>query len=267
MSHDTASRERAHRRNFQRRRRRIGTAFVLASALAGLGIGAGQVWLRIESIAVQSTDVALADEVTEIIRVPADANLLTSDLNQFALQAQEHPRVGKVDVDRQMPSGLELTVQPREPIMALRRDDRYLLVDTEGVCLQWTNDPSQGVLRIEALPEEADLADAADVGGRFSGPWFERSRTLALSLDDADDLGPWTMDASYPPELALVTHDGVRGIVGAHGDIERRARLFAELLRDLKSRQKNVGKMELRTERPVWWSVGKAAAGSTGRST
>ncbi len=267
MRSDTVSWERTRRRDLRRRKRQAFGIVLATSVAVGLLLGAGQAWLRLERVTVRSSDVALAEEVSELIRVPEGANLLTTDLMQFVEQAQQCPRVGEVDVDRKLPDRLELTLHPRKPIMGLHHGGEYLLVDAEGVCLAWAKDPGQGVLRIDTLPDDAELGDASDVGGQFSGKWFRHSRALSLSREDAADLGPWVLDGAVAPELSVISASGARGVVGTQGDIARRAKLFAELLRDLEKRGERVRKMELRTEDPVWWSLDKVADGAAGRRT
>jgi len=114
---DTVSWERTRKRDLRRRRRQAFGIVFATSVAVGLLLGAGQAWLRLECVAVKSSDVALAEEVSELIRVPKGANLLTTDLTQFVEQARQCPRVGEVDVDRKLPDRLELTLHPRKPIM------------------------------------------------------------------------------------------------------------------------------------------------------
>lgn len=234
------------------RRRRVARAVkvLVCCALLGLGLGAGEALTRLRVIAVTSPDQTLAEEASQRLVVPPGANLLTTRIAQFARQAERCPRAKHAQVERRFPHQLLLTVQPRQPLIALRKASRYLLVDEEGVCLYWVQRAPQELLSVEGIPR-VDVC----VGDRASGEWFERSVEAATALLRAPDLGPWRLivNAKQPRESVLVAGSGTRGIVGMDDELPRRARLFAEVLEALQARGEKVRLMELRTRDPIWW--------------
>lgn len=226
----------------------------------GLVVGGGEALTRLRVITVTSTDRTLAEEASKRLVIPVRANLLTTDIAQFARQAEQCPRAKQARVERHLPDRLLLSVQPREPLLALRKGKQYLLVDEEGACLYWVARPAKELLRVDGITRVN-----VGVGDRASGEWFDRVRGVARALSGAPDLGPWTLivNAKQPRESALFAGCGAKGIVALDDELPRRARLFAEVLGELQSRGHKVHLMELRTHEPIWWGDGGPVGGST----
>jgi hypothetical protein len=235
---------------------------VLGVGLAGLALGAGEALLALRELRVTSSDRTLAQEVARKLVIPPRANLLTTPVVDFAREAEKCPRVARAEVDRRLPDRLILTVYPRTPLLALKRNGKYLLVDGDGVCLYWCVRPSQALLRVGGW-EPAE----AEVGRRLSGEWLERCSDIAQALSAWPKQQPWSLDAHNPPELTVVSGSGARGIVGLGADTIRRVKLFAEVLTALEASGHQVGRMELRTRRPIWWPKHSQVAHNAGHPT
>jgi hypothetical protein len=246
------------------RRRRAARAvkILVGCVLLGLGVGVGEALTRLHVITVSSTDRTLAQEVARRLVVPPGANLLTTDIAQFARQAESCPRTKQARVRRDLPHRLLLTVKPREPLLALRKAGRYLLVDEEGMCLYWVERPSGDLLRVDGIPRVK-----VAVGDHATGEWFDRARQVAQALLQAPDLGPCRLlvNAKQPRESMLIAGSGTKGIVGMDEGLSRRARLFAEVLAELQARGEKVRLMELRTRDPIWWGYDEPGPGRVGR--
>jgi POTRA domain, FtsQ-type len=228
----------------------VATVFTL-SVVLGLAVGGGEALFALRELRVVSPDPTLAAEVAGRLTIPAGANLLTTPIARFARAAEQCPRVARAGVERKLPGRVIVTVQPRKPLLALAKGAKYLLVDREGVCLYWCTRPAASVLRVQGW-----FPEGAGVGRRLQGEWLERTRDVAEALVPWQKLRPWGMDATNPPELTLVSGSGAQGVVGVDGDTTRRARLFAEVLQQLGARGYDVGRIELRTRRPIWWPRG-----------
>lgn len=223
---------------------------LICCVVLGSLVGLGEALTRLRVVTVVSADRTLAEEAARRLVIPAGANLLTTDIAAFARQAEQCPRTKQARVERKLPDRLLLSVQPREPLVALRKADQYLLVDEEGMCLYWVARPPKELLRVDGIPRIE-----VGVGDRASGEWFERVRGVATALSGARDLGPWRLivNAGEPRESALFAGCGAKGIVAMDDELPRRARLFAEVLKELQSRGHTVRLMELRTREPIWW--------------
>jgi len=234
---------------------------LLGAVLVGHALGALVAFTRIKQVIVQSPDPGVAQEVSEVLDVPPWANLVTSRLSLIAGQAERCPRVKRADFERKFPDRLIVTVEPRQPLLAWEKGDQWMLVDPEGVCLYWTSRPDEALLRVTGL------ALQARVGQRLSGEWFERSCVVAEALAKAERYRPWTLDASCPSELSVLTGSGIRGIVGTtDADLDRRVRIFAEALVEYEKQGKRLGLMELRTDPPIAWPEGERPDRSGGVS-
>lgn len=240
-----------------RRRRCARVATVLSLSVGvGLALGAGESLLALRELRVVSTDRTLAMEVAQNLTLPSHPNLLTTPIVQFTREAERCPRVAKAEVERRLPDRLILTVHPRTPLIALERNGKYLLIDKDGMCLYWCQRPRKELLRVTGWHPQR-----AQVGQRLTDEWFERSRDIAQALLQWTKLQPWRMDASNPPELTLTSGSGAKGTVGVDGDTVKRAELFAEVLQELEARGNQVGRVELRTRRPIWWPASQRVAG------
>jgi len=236
-----------------RRRRTALMARIFAWALfaaigLGLALGAVAAVTRIKHVTVQSRDAALARQVSRNLRIPPWANLATSQLRRIADQAEASPRVKRAQFQRRFPDRLIVTVEPRTPCVAYEQQGRFLLVDDEGICTEWTQRPGSGLLRVKGM------GFTAEPGHRMKGDWFRRSLLVARTVAAADKRRPWTLDAHYPPELAVVTGSGARGIVGNSEDLERRVNVFVEALAEYEKKGQPIGLMELRTDKPLVWT-------------
>ncbi len=243
----------------RRRRTRRAVKVLILCVVLGSMVGVGEALTRLRVITVTSPDQTLAEEASKRLVIPTGANLLTTDIAQFARQAERCPRAKQARVERRLPDRLLLSVQPREPLLALRKRNRYLLVDEEGVCLYWVARPPKALLRVDGIPRIK-----VGVGDRASGEWFDRVRRVAQALSGAPDLGPWrlSVNARQPRESVLFAGCGTKGIVSMDEELPRRARLFAEVLSELQSRGHEVRLMELRTSEPIWWGDEAPEGGS-----
>jgi len=227
---------------------RIFTVGLLTAVGLGLAFAALAAFTRVRHVVVQCSDPNLAREVSQVVRVPPWANLVTSKLSLIAGQAETVPGVKQASFERKFPDRLILVVQPREPLLAFAQGGRYLLVDREGACISWTKQPDKRLLRVKGM------RFGAKPGQRISGDWFERSCTVADAVADAEASRPWTFDVHYPPEVSVIAGSGARGIVGNCEDLDHRVRLFVEALAEYHKQGKAVGLMELRTDRPIVWT-------------
>jgi hypothetical protein len=230
---------------------RILTLWLVVALVCGLGFGGLVAAVRVRQVVVRSPDPTVAQEVRARLEVPEWTNLITSRLSRLADQAEACPRVKRADFAREFPGRLVITVEPRQPLLVWQKGTEFMLVDREGVCLYWTNQPDKCLLRVKGAGLQAR------VGQRLSGEWFERARMVAEALADAQQHQPWILDVSRPQELAVVTGSGARGILGLTTDLARRARLFAEVLSQYEKRGQAIGLMELRTDPPIIWLEGQ----------
>jgi len=244
----------------RKRRTARGVKVLALCVLLGLGVGGGEALTRLRTVTVSSPEPTLAEEVSHRLAIPSGANLLTTNVAKLARQAEQCPRAKRAHIERDFPHRLVLAVQPREPLLALRKADRYLLVDEEGMCLYWVERPADDLLRVDGIPRVKVC-----VGDRASGEWFDRALEVGKALRQAPALAPWRLvvNAKQPRESALVAGCGTKGVVGMDDELPRRARLFAEVLTELQSRGEKVRLMELRTSDPIWWGYDEPKAAGT----
>lgn len=209
MDRRILERRRAVQRETAARRRRL-----TASALVLIGLVAlGAVAARSPLFAIQRVEVSgVRGEEAAAVRVAAGLrigeNLLSADLGAAASGVRELPWVSDVDVVRLPPSGVEILIDPREPVAVVEAPGGAWVVDADG----WVIARGAAELPVieaanSVLPGEGSqasdvaLRNALAVRGglpeklrsqvdRYDAP-SERGLRLHLRGGDAGDVGVW----------------------------------------------------------------------------
>jgi len=135
-----------------------------------------------------------------------------------------------VTLDRHLPRTLVIAVKPRQPAAALECDDRYMLMDEEGVCLNWTGKPMEHLpkARMAALP-------GLCVGGRIAAEQSEPLRQVLRGLHQAKLSTGAQIDLAHPQRISVWTGDGVLAKLGDAQHLEEKVVLFGKLLEGLRA--------------------------------
>lgn len=140
---------RAHReavpasvRRFNRRvqRRRLRAAAPWAAGLGVLLAGGLVAWLLygtsvlgVRQVRVEGTAILSADQVRAAAALPPDTPLARVDLDQVRRRVAALPPVARVDVERDWPDRVRISVVERTPVAAVPGDGGFRLLDGSGV--------------------------------------------------------------------------------------------------------------------------------------
>ncbi|GAA4891519.1 FtsQ-type POTRA domain-containing protein [Actinomycetospora straminea] len=207
-------------------RRRRG---VWAGVAAGLLVVAALVWLTVFSPLLDVREVQVvgaADDQVEAVRTAAavapGTSLLWLDGDDVAQRVRILPRTASVDVSRDWPGTLVVTVAEREPVLATPAPGGgVVLVDATGFGYRTMSERPEGVPAlvlppgILPSPDEPGTRAAADV-------------VVALPVSLRTDLVE--VRATGPYDVGFVLTGGREVRWGADADNERKAAVLGALL-------------------------------------
>ncbi len=251
-----------HDRYLRRERGRRGLKLVLATSLLAFLAGLGSSSLFwISEVRVIAPDPGLAKAVAGVLSVPAQASSLFYPVARLERQAAGLPQVESVAVHREPPHHLVVTVSRRVPVAVLQDARGLLLVGRDGVITHRLvpADRPPPLPAFVGIP----LSDPQP-GSRLSPEW---ARWIAEAVEAATDTGLATrfrLDCSQRLDLRL-TADGVEGFLGATDNLERKVRLFAGLLEELRRQGGDPAYIDVRVmARPVWMPRGETSTPAAG---
>jgi len=200
---DTAELLERNRRRFVRRqwarrwlRWRAVVALVLAIVLLVFGI-----WLVffssvlvVKGVDVQGTQLLRVQQVRAMAAVPTGQPLARVDIDAIAERVGRMPAVKDVDVSRQWPDGILVTVTERVPVAVVQHGQGYSAIDADGVLFRdYPRRPKElPVITAEddvdrdAMIEGAAVAGSlpAEIRGRVDHVEVESIDRISLVLRD-----------------------------------------------------------------------------------
>ncbi len=218
--------------------------------LAGLGSSA-MFW--VSEVRVVAPDPHLARAVAAALHVPAQSSALFYPLSRLERQALALPQVESVQVHRELPHQLVVEVTRRVPIALVQVERGLLMVGADGVVTNLI--PPGG--SAPSLPQFRGLpVEEPQPGGRLTPDWAPYVAQIAQAAVAGGLASDTIVDCSRSLDLRL-TVGPVEGYLGATDNLERKVRLFAELLRELRRQGGNPAYIDVRmTQRPVWMPRG-----------
>ena len=208
----------------QWRRRWVAWRSVLVIALVCLLVGGGvwavwfSSWLAVDSVDVRGADTVSADDIRERADIATGEPLAQVDLAQAEARVGSLAVVKTVDVRRQWPDRILVSIEERVAIAVVDIGGRLRGMDAEGVVFRDYKRPPPGLPRVETsigTTSEA-LREAAAVISALPG-----SLTLIV-----DHVKVETVD-----QISLVLRDGRLVIWGSSADSATKAKVLEELLK------------------------------------
>ncbi len=226
-----AQRRRDVREQQRRRRfRRSVAALVALAVVVLLLIVERSPLVELAEVRVTGVDVVTPAQVRGAADLQLGTSLLRLPLDTARERVEALPRVDTADVSRVDPVTVEIHVEERVPTMAARRDDRWVLLDDDGMVLD--RGRIDGVAKIvveegdlpapgESVGSNAALANAVAFERQLPGPTRSRVASIRAVTDD---------------RAVLVLRDDTRVEVGRATDVPAKARALGAVLEDLGGR-------------------------------
>ncbi|MGY1803911.1 cell division protein FtsQ/DivIB [Blastococcus sp. SYSU D00922] len=181
----------ARRRGRPRGRRRV---LQLAGAVAAVAVVA---WLLLAGpvLAVRAVDVdglvtLPAEQVQEAAGIGSGTPLLRVDVAAAEARVARLPQVASVEVTRDWPDSVVITVVERVPVAVVGEPGRRSLVDADGVLFDMvTGETPEGVVPLDvAAPGPEDPATRAGIAAIASLPSDVREQVGAAAAASPDDI-------------------------------------------------------------------------------
>lgn len=185
--------------------------FVLMST-AGLYGFIHSGFFALTHIEVVGAEQLKPNEVKKLAALPIGSNLWRIDEIQVIKNVKAHPKIGLVQVARQLPGTLVISIRERKASCLIPTDRGFVEVDSTGVALRILDQISDSRLPIitgitvkqHPLPGERVVAANLEIGLRMVG---YLPQTLIQSIAE--------LDVSNEESIILFTTDGIRIIMGA----------------------------------------------------
>ena len=128
-------------------------------------------------------------------------NIFKVDINKVDHQiAQRYPYISQLRVVRQLPDRILILAKKREPLMQVYFKKKYLLLDTEGVALYFTLQPST-LPQVYGIPLERD---GMFLGGRVHGPELNKVVDILNMFKMSPYLNRWRIHAVQVGNLSKI---------------------------------------------------------------
>lgn len=251
-----------HDRYLRKERGRRGRKLVLLTSLLAFlaGLGSSSLFWILE-VRVVAPDPGLAKAVAGVLKVPAGASSLFYPVVRLERQAARLPQVESVVVHREPPHHLVVIVSRRVPIAVLHDAQGLLLVGRDGVITHRLPPTAQA----PPLPAFVGIpVPDPQPGSRLPTDWVQWIAETAEAATDAGLATRFHLDCSQRLDLRLRA-DGVEGFLGATDNLQRKVRLFAALLAELRRQGGDPAYIDVRVmNRPVWMPRGEHSAPAGG---
>lgn len=216
------------------RRRAMLTVLSLAafSAVIGLLLGVcGSDLFAVRTVLIDCRDDSITVEASERAAELRWGTVWLPPAAAIEQRIAGLPRVKSVSINRDLPSTLIISIQPRMPSAVVATEGRFMAVDDDGVCLHWTG----------SAPEELPLVRvekpfAIEVGGRLSDRDTTLMQAVMKGLVECDRYSGANIDLSRSVRITVVTADGVLGKLGNDELLYEKTLLFCELVEALREK-------------------------------
>ena len=224
----------------------------LTAAVVGLllGVGGSDCFL-IRDVRVYCPDESLRDEAAEQAGRLEYRTIWLPPSRDIERSIGGLARARGVQIERELPATLIIRVLPRLPVAVVQVEGRCMLVDEEGVCLNWTGRPDREMAMVRiADPSQLAVGATLDVRDReMFGQVLAGLREVGLAAGARVDL-------SAPRRIEIITADGVIGKLGDTELLREKAVLFGKLLDGLRSEHHEPLYIDLRVpSRPTYRPV------------
>jgi cell division protein FtsQ len=147
----------------------VATLLVVALVATGVWLVFFSPQLSVRHVEVSGTDLLSTDRVRDAARVPEGEQLATVDLGRVRSRVAAVAEVESVDVTREWPDTVRITVVERTAVAVVRFGRSWRGLDAAGVAFRTYDRPPGNLPRVEATPSVLGdaLSEAATVVGRM----------------------------------------------------------------------------------------------------
>ena len=177
-------------------------------------------------------------------------NIFKVDINKVERQiARQYPYIAQLRVVRQLPDRILILAKKREPLMQIYFKKKYLLLDTEGVALYYTLQPT-ALPQVYGIPLERGWLF---LGGVIRGQEMAKTVEILNSFKASSYLRRWHIHAVQAGNLSkidLLVGENMHVILDQE-DTQDKIELLQMLISSNKIDLNKVKYIDLRFKEPV----------------
>lgn len=138
----------------------------------------------VDSIEVRGNSYFTAEEVIDMGHAVPGKNLIYQpDKHNICSYLEESPYIKKAKVSRHFPSTLVITVEERQQLCAIKYDNKYLILDDEGILLRKTKTLPKLTLIDGLVVQKIELGEQIGVKDE---ELFEQTMDILTKMKDND---------------------------------------------------------------------------------
>lgn len=191
-------------------------------------------------------DPRLAQVVAASISLPPNTNVLRAPLEEVKRQVEGIAAVGQARVGRSLPSRLVVTVERREPVAVIRRDDAAVLVDREGIRFSLPEERGWGLPELVA----PDILSGDPAGDRGKGEVDLLLRVLQ-KLGNDPRIRATRLQLASDGKIEVLLDSGTRVSMGTEEQLSAKVRLLAAVLDQIGI--ENIARIDLADPEAAFW--------------
>ncbi|CAN5849890.1 hypothetical protein BH20ACT6_BH20ACT6_18130 [soil metagenome] len=190
---------------------------------AGLAAAAGWLlwfsdYVLVEEVRVEGLVEMPADKVLDAAGVPVGSPMVRVDLDAPTQRVRGLAPVSAVEVTRDWPHSVTITVTERQPLAVLSEGSSYRALDRDGVLFRRYTDLPEGLPRVQADDLASAARGAGDAGGAARADALREVAAVVEALDDSIARRVDYVQVSSLDAIELVLRDGVRVQWGSAAD-------------------------------------------------
>jgi len=236
-----------------RRRRSVLAAWLVGGvALLCLANGGGILeCFNIHEVRVSCVDESLRQEAGEQAARLQYGSIWLPPTHEIERTIGGLARALKVEIRRDPPDALVIIVHPRQPVALVEVGERAMMIDEEGVCLNWTGAAPESMMTLR-------IADpyALSVGSILNGRDAELFGELLAGLREVNLVAGTSADIASRYRVEIFTREGVLGKLGDPELLRAKTIFFGKLLTCLRALRRDPLYIDLRVpSRPTYRPV------------
>lgn len=158
-------------------KRTIMLAILLSAVLVTLCLKLS--YFNISTVKVINNNIVNSDEIINLSKVNTGTNIFYADIKNIKTNVLKNPYLLKADIKRKLPDTIIISITEREAFFYSKHDNKFLIIDRNGVVLEEKDDISN--MNLTSL-EGIDLTEAK-IGHSIPGENKRKIESIGLLSD------------------------------------------------------------------------------------
>jgi cell division protein FtsQ len=191
-------------------------------------------------------DADLAREVARTVSLPPNTNMIRAPVAELKRQAETIPAVSQARVRRGFPNRVIVAVERREPVAVIRREDRTLLVDREGIAFALPDEWGWG------LPElVAPHIESGEVAGDEAVGEVALLLRVLRALGNDPDIRATRLQLAADETVDILLDSGTMVSLGTEDRLAAKVKLLAAALEQIGAER--IARIDLAGPEAAFW--------------